>query len=356
MIIPSFLPLVGGAELQLFKLTSALVDNGQEVEILTRKHENNLLEEEIIDNCRVKRLTYFFYPFGFLISLFIWLFKNRKDFKVIHVHTVNSPAFLASFFSWIFNKSVIIKVTSSGENSVFYQFNLLKIWLLKLFKANFLSLTKSSKDELVFKKIPKNRIFVVPNGVHVSSFLKKSNQKLKFLFVGRIVKQKNIDLLIKAWSLLDRNLSELFIVGDGTEVKRIQELIKEKSLENEVFMLGNIKNSEVQKLMQKSDSIILPSDSEGFSNAVLEAMSNSMVPIVKDIKPNLEIFEDKNNGLIFHDKYDLYNCMLSVIHDQSLRDSIALEAFNSVRRNYSINKVAKEYIRIYKFLSDYKNL
>jgi glycosyltransferase involved in cell wall biosynthesis len=92
------------------------------------------------------------------------------------------------------------------------------------------------------------------------------------LFVGSLVKVKNVDGLIKALSNLRTNF-KLVIVGEGPERPKIEKLAKGLGLKDKVILLGQKPHKETLGIMNSCDVFLLPSKSEVFPNTILEALA-----------------------------------------------------------------------------------
>jgi glycosyltransferase involved in cell wall biosynthesis len=102
------------------------------------------------------------------------------------------------------------------------------------------------------------------------------------LFVGRLVKDKNVSLLIKAMAILAEHNPDIqcMIVGSGIEKGRIDRLITKLNLEQNIHLLGNLPRSrDIYGYMKASKVFVLPSSREGFGMVVLEALACG-VPVV----------------------------------------------------------------------------
>ena len=129
-------------------------------------------------------------------------------------------------------------------------------------------------------------------------------------------------------------------------MEKIEKSILSKS---KVYFLKNKKNSFVQKQLKKSGFFIFNSISEGLSNALLEAMSNSCVVLVRKIKGVNEIITDNKNGIIFKDQKGLVN-KLKIYNQKRKLVSLSKNALKTIQEHYSIDFVAKKYIKLYKKL------
>jgi glycosyltransferase involved in cell wall biosynthesis len=119
---------------------------------------------------------------------------------------------------------------------------------------------------------------VVFSGIEKELILDKEyrkNNKRSFISVNLLQKLKNIDVTIKALSLLPKELVwEYTIIGDGEEYGRLNSLVEELKLEDRVKFLGFKERKECIEYMKKSDVFLMPSSPETFGLAYLEAMAS----------------------------------------------------------------------------------
>lgn len=116
------------------------------------------------------------------------------------------------------------------------------------------------------------------------------------LGVGRLERQKNFPLLIKAFSILrQKTKAKLIIVGDGSERNKLEDLILELNLANDINITGFVLNP--YKYMKNSDVFVLSSDWEGFGNVIVEAMACGTEVISTNCPSGpVEILEDGKYG------------------------------------------------------------
>lgn len=94
-----------------------------------------------------------------------------------------------------------------------------------------------------------------------------------FIFVGRIDKQKGIDILLEAWKLMGTDAPKLLICGTGPMEDRCKEYIEKNELTT-VEMKGFVPNTDAKKLIANSKALILPTQwYEGFPMTIVEAYS-----------------------------------------------------------------------------------
>lgn len=128
---------------------------------------------------------------------------------------------------------------------------------------------------------------------------KKSSDIIQFVTTGSLVYRKGFDLLIKAVSLINhKNKSVKFrIIGDGEERNKLQKQINDSKLNNIVIIEGLKTKDEIIRILSECDCFILPSRSENFSVAILEALAMGLPVIATDCGGVKECING-NNGLL----------------------------------------------------------
>jgi len=164
--------------------------------------------------------------------------------------------------------------------------------------------------------------------------LQKNDGDLFLCCIGKFKKfSKRQDLLIEALAELKDEVKVIF-AGDGPEMPRMQELARSKGVSSRVFFLGSISQADVYRLLKISDIFIHPSEFEGSSKAVAEAMCLGKPVVASNIPPNAEHIVNEVNGLLAENEVDSFVQQISkLVADVKLR----------VR----VGKVAKEYSDIH---------
>ena len=165
-------------------------------------------------------------------------------------------------------------------------------------------------ENLVEIDINKERIAYIPNGVDTKLFAPSNDKKalkrkfgipedaMTILSLGRVTKMKQTFKLIGVFSLIEKEIKDvtLVIAGSGELLDKTKELVKQKNLENIIF-LGYVDEKDKPALYACSDYYIMTSTYEGLPLTLLEAMASGLPCIVSDI-PNLRIVDDGNCGII----------------------------------------------------------
>jgi glycosyltransferase involved in cell wall biosynthesis len=164
-----------------------------------------------------------------------------------------------------------------------------------------------------------------------SAFLEKfgaSNGEVRLLYVGRISKEKDLDLLAAAYRRLrnERLPVQLFIVGHGPYSEAFA-----KSLP-EAFFTGYLRGTELATAYASADIFVFPSTTDTFGNVILEAQACGLPVVVSDSGGPKELVENHTNGLITrsHDVEDFTRAIRALVTDPALRERMANSARNSV--------------------------
>ncbi|PYI46879.1 MAG: histidinol-phosphatase [Verrucomicrobia bacterium] len=154
------------------------------------------------------------------------------------------------------------------------------------------------------------------------------NGEVRLLYVGRISREKDLDLLAAAYRRLrDEGLPvQLFIVGHGPYSNAFA-----KSLP-EAFFTGYLTGSDLAAAYASADVFVFPSTTDTFGNVILEAQACGLPVVVSDSGGPKELVEDKANGLITksHDVEDFTRAIRALVTDSALRERMGKSARNSI--------------------------
>lgn len=143
---------------------------------------------------------------------------------------------------------------------------------------------------------------VVPNMVGKEFYyIKRSNPKretIHLVTTGRLIPEKHFDMLIRAISNITSLPLRLCIIGNGSEKDKLQKLTYKLHVENRVHLLGHKSKREIVALLQDSDIFVLPSQSETFGVAYIEALACGLPIIATDCGGPRDIVTNSNGLLI----------------------------------------------------------
>ena len=172
------------------------------------------------------------------------------------------------------------------------------------------------------------------------------------LSVGRITEQKGFDMLIDvAKSVFDKHSDwHWIIIGDGEDKERIENKIKEYSLENNIFIISNVKN--IEDYYKKSAMYIMTSRYEGFGLVLTEAQTFHL-PCVSFKCPAgpSEIIKNNENGVLIDcfEIEEMANSINRLIEDSDLRIKMSRNALME-KEKFSIENISKKWSSLIKQL------
>ena len=221
----------------------------------------------------------------------------------------------------------------------------------------------SHKDYLISLGMSKRKIRVVGNVVDNDYFATDIpfSKREGFLYAGRFLDIKNIDLLVWAYASYRGQLKnrpespgKLFLAGDGPEKERISALVKREGIEG-IHFYGNLQPEELREAYHRHRIFILPSKSEPWGLVINEAMAAGM-PVLASKKCGAteELIEEGNNGYAFdpQDREELVNRMVDMTDNLAKAESMGQRSQEIISR-YTPQTYAKKCISFFQeILSD----
>ena len=301
--------------------------------------------------------------FYFFLRSFPWLVRHHKNIDLVISENIDSPAPLivsmlfkipyviyyrydvGSQVKWINKRSIIGTIVLAEERFAF-----------KRVKA--LWVTSSHLASMIKAGGRRKRITVIPNWItkteNAGNIANTSCEErpigTSILFVGRLHLVKRVNLLVQAFYFLHKKdpRVNLYLLGDGEEWQRIQELINSLGLADSVHLLGFVDREIVLKMMKQSDVLVLCSKVEGNPRVLIEAMM-SKIPIVATNVPGIrDIVQHKKTGyLVDHPKpEELARAIEYVLQNEQFSKAMVNCAYTFAIQNFSkesaMQKIRKE--------------
>lgn len=353
----------GGVERHVENLSIRLAKNGHEVYVYCRPpylatkektHQGvNLIVLPSIPTKNLDAITHT------LISTFHALFQN---FDVIHYHGVG-PSTL-SFIPRIFKPKTKIIATFHCQDRFHKKWG----WFARLYLSwgEWTACHFPHKTIVVSKTLQKycrekfrKETFYIPNGVTIKEARKSDKLKLfkleknkYILTVARLIKHKGIHYLIEAYKQLSekyRSRYKLAVVGGSSYTNDYMEYLTRISISNPNIIFCGFQQEEIlDQLYNNAYIYIHPSEVEGLSVTVLEAMGFGKCVLISDIPENLEII---NNSGFFFKKADIKNLkdkLEELLDNPDLVEKIGKKAKEHIKKNYNWDKVAEKTESLYK--------
>ena len=401
ILINSFHPITGGGERQMEELGRALINQGIEVCVVTRRYLGLPAKENLhgflvyrlsipvpyLGNSAFWRLLGKLNALSYMFSVLMFLSFPSRTRQIILVQSglslsggLSLPV-LASFVR-IFHRRTLLVVKPWGKplkgrrwepnfgvlrsdedrksklSSLLFRF-------IQICTDWFVAISDAFYSELIQNGIPENKVVKIPNGVNVDKFKpcsleEKKQKKEQFnisgkrivAYVGTLKQKKGVNILLLSWKRVSSLYKDahLLIIGrtePRSEFEYLKEQIQELKIEKTVTFVGEVQN--VYSYLCTTDVFVLPSFLEGFSNAMLEAMSCGLPVVVTDIPGVREAIVSGVNGILIQpgDPDEITVALTKILSNRGMANSMGRAARKTVVDGYSFDKVVTSYLELF---------
>ena len=311
--------VVGGAQQRIWEISRRLAKKGHRVHLFGMKYwdgEDTIIKDGVYlhgvckpqklyvgDRRSIKEAIYF--------ACKVLRPLLKEDFDIIDCQNFPYfPCFSAKLHSSRRNSALII-TWHEVWNNYWYEYlgrkGIFGKWIERKvghLNRNMIAVSESTKRGLLSIGARGN-IKIVPNGVDLEEInaAPPANDGSDVIFAGRLIKEKNVHLLIKSIGLIKDDIPNIscFIIGDGPERTSLEKLVQDLGLEENIHFLGFLARSEdVFSHMKSSKVFTLPSTREGFGIVVVEANACGL-PVVTVRHPKnaaSDLIIDGKNGFL----------------------------------------------------------
>jgi glycosyltransferase involved in cell wall biosynthesis len=357
-VIPStFLPIVGGAEVQCHNFSNLMVKKKLSVHLwnLNKINIKNNLYQIKFFNMYILNLVYFFEYYlninlNFLLRNYLKSIDHKYKYDIYHFHSLNFKLLQIIRELKKMNKKVVVTFQGADiqiKKNINYGYRLkkkydflLKSLITKIDKVH--SISENIKKDLILVGVNKDKIFKIPNTVYVKKVnsinYKKDKKQLNLLTVARFAeKKKGFDFIEKLgnqlrgklkfkWTIIGRDSHKIIQYKFVRENKSFFKSVSEINNRNETFF----PHSSLIKHYRNSDIYIHLSRIESFGISIIEAMSANLPILAIKAKGSNELIKKNINGFFFNFKKNNF-----------------LNKVNYIKKNkFNLNKLRK-YNKIY---------
>lgn len=352
-------PYINGVSTSVYMLKKALERKGHQVFVVTIN--NDSLRYKFDENNTVIRIP------GLPIGIYDYRVTNiypiramniiRKwKLDVIHSHTEFSVGTFARIISRQFNIPLVHTYHTMYEDYTHY---ITKGYFDKSSKkiVEYLTLfycdkttnelivpTKKTYDLFKQKYGVDRNIYIIPTGIEIERFyienidndkveeirksLELSKNSFNIVFVGRLAKEKNVDLLLNAQkNIVQKNKNiNLIIIGDGPDMEEYKNTVSRLKIDNNVIFVGKVPWDSVPLYYRLADVFATASHTETQGLTVIEAMAASVAPICIDDESFRNTVIDGLNGRIFKEQSEYENIVIELYKNRKLLNQLQKQA------------------------------
>ncbi|MFW5702351.1 MAG: glycosyltransferase family 4 protein [Candidatus Dojkabacteria bacterium] len=337
MINYEFPPVGGGAgNACYYMLREYARYKNLEIDLVTFSPENRGYVENFSDNIRVfyvkageKKNLHYWTNTEMLRWLFASLIFTRKHLKSKRYDLMHCwSGWPVGVIGLIHLKSMPYLVALRGSDIPGYSPRtkaldwLLLRWIAKVVWARAAVVTVLSKDSAKLAKNTNSHINfeVIYNGIDTTEFYPAESpfvgDKLRMLFVGRLIPRKGIRELVRACQDLKGNF-ELSVIGAGKLEEEISQLVIDLKMADKIKLLGRISHEKLPEIYRQHDVFVMPSHNEALGNVTQEAIASGLALVTTDTGA-AELLD--GNGVIIEkeDVPDLASKLQELVDDHEL--------------------------------------
>lgn len=374
-VIPSVGPLRGGPSFVIQTMTRGLAARGCEVHIATT--DDNAAERLSVplgSPVQNHGVTCWYFPrqtrfYLFSWPLFRWLARHVREFDLVHIHALFSFATLSAAY-WARHYGVPYVVRPLGtlnrwgiqnRRPWLKQLSLRLIDCRVIAGAAAMHFTSEQEREEAAEVALVPRAAVIPNPVDfqfdrlcagwLGSHYPAIAGREIVLFLSRLHPKKGIDILLSAFARVRARFPNiaLVLVGAGEDrfVEQLHRQAQELKIDSDVVWAGFLEGEAKQSVMAEADIFVLPSYSENFGVAVVEAMAAGLPVVVSDCVGIHREVASAHAGLVVPCREEaLSEALLRLLETPELRSEAARNG-KRLAESFSPGGVSKRLIELY---------
>ncbi len=371
-----FPPLGGGGGIATYDLALEWSKTAR-VDVLTSSFRD-IPSYENMDGIHVYRAKIFFRKsrdaasflsmFSYLVTGFIKGFALCRKYRydVINTHFAVPSGPLGHLLSRLFGIPNVLSLHGgdiydpskkmSPHNSWF--FSRVVRWMLRKADAVVAQSSNTRQNALTYYD-PGREIDIIPLAFHPPEIPESSRESLGLkkddfvlITIGRIVKRKAIDVLLRALSILPERPYRLLIMGDGPEREYLEGLSNELGIEERVRFLGFVEDGDKYRYLSQSDLFVLTSLHEGFGIVFMESMYCGLPIVCTNNGGQVDFLVDGENALLI-DVGDVEACAKSIqrFHDDGMLYEHCAEKNRKKVQDFYADAVAEQYMNTFNSLT-----
>jgi len=354
--------LAGGAEKQIYELARGLDKNKYEIHIVSLDCWGEVPREFIEStgsHLHVFRVVRIYGISGFIQGLRFKRFLEANRIDILMTYHFSSDIW-GTFWGHLAGVKTIM---SNRRDMGFWRnqlhvasYRLINHWVKKI-----VTNSESTKQMIVQKEgVPFERVEVIYNGVHLPEKLSLMHQELRariglkindivIMHVANLKPIKGHKYLLDAFATVEKQYPhvKLVLIGRDDLNGELQQIAQRLNILDKVIYLG--KRDDVQSLLSMSDICVLPSLSEGMSNAILEYMAAGKPVIATSVGGNPEMIKNDFNGLLVDCKNvrQMKEAILALIYDRKKRLDMGSAGYERAQKEFSMQAMISSYERLF---------
>ena len=361
-------PTFGGSGVVATELGMALADKGHEVHFITYNQPVRLdfLSHKLhFHQVVVEEYPLFQYqPYELALSSKMVEVVQKYDLEVLHVHYAIPHAYAAYMAKqMLLEKGISVRVVTTlhgtditlvGSHPTYktaVEFSINNSDVVTAVSNNLKDTTNhlfniNKKIEVVYNFIDVEKYSKAEGEECKRSALAKTDERI-LTHISNFRPVKRVEDVIKVFYEVQKEVpAKLLMIGEGPERKKAEQLTKKLGIKDKVFFLGN--STEIDKILCYSDIFILPSETESFGLAALEAMAAKTAVISTNTGGLPEVNINGETGFLSNlgDVSDMAKNAIAILKDNDTLESFKSNAKEHTKR-FALENILPVYENIY---------
>lgn len=351
-------PNAGGAEISTHEFAKSWVKMGHKVTLFTSHHHNapKVEYKDGVEIIRKGRET-----FGVHLKAFLWYLLGKHPEYDLVVDQFHGIPFFTPLYVRAKKLAFIHEVAKEvwQFNQYPFPFNLfvasigfrVEPHIFRLYRnIPFLTISKSTREDLVAWGIPKENITIIYNGVNKPQKVtfKEKEKRVTVTYLGALTKDKGIDKAIDVFHYLKTNYSkncQFWVIGKGNSeyLKSLRKRIDRLGLNNNVKFWGYVSEYRKFNLLERSHVLVNPSVREGWGLVVIEAAEVGTPTVAFNVPGLKDSILDNKTGVLSkeYNIKSLAECIFNLINDKQKYNKMCQNAILWGNK-FSWDKATKE--------------
>ncbi|OGH43948.1 MAG: hypothetical protein A3J14_02020 [Candidatus Levybacteria bacterium RIFCSPLOWO2_02_FULL_37_18] len=347
-------PLAGGAEISTHEHAKGWVKAGHEVFQFSSSFPN-AKKEEVIDSIRIIRRGNHYTVHLYAFFYFLRYLRKRIDLIIDEFHFI-------PFFTPLYTKSKKLAFIHETAEEIWLRHRLFPINIIgyfieplffKLYRnIPFMTVSNSTKNDLVRFGINKNNITIINNGVNIVKRRSEKEKTATIICLNKLSNDKGSEDAIYAFHEVlkyERN-THLWMVGKEDEKgykEKLKQIAKNLGIENKIFFFGFVSEEKKFNLLGKAWILIHPSIKEGWGLNVIEAASCGTPTVAYDTSGLRDAIVDGQTGLLVKKRnpIELGRSIYSLLNNQQFYNILSKNAL-AWSKKFDWKKSAEESLKL----------
>lgn len=282
---------------------------------------------------------------------------HRTGADIVHSH-----GYKPDVYAWLALRRTPIPLVSTChtwyDNDLFLRvYGALDRWVLRNY-AEIVAVSDEVQARLLRAGVAPQRVHLIRNGINLRPFADAATQRrqrreagdpLRVGLVGRLAPEKGVDLFLRAASevLSKHPATQFIVVGEGLDRQSLEQLRAELHLEDKVSLPGT--RGDMPDFYGSIDLLVSASRQEGLPMALLEGMASGLPVVATSVGQVPQVVNNDSVGRLVPPGQPsaLARAITELLGDASLRLDIGVAAQNHIAAEFSADRMAADYLRVY---------